>query len=373
MKVAIVMSRLSNGGLERVQSHLAHAFAARGVDTVVAAGRVLHRHSGDFPDAVEVIEIARPGRFAFPFGLYRFLRQTRPDCLFTSSNDVACIAVVLKRLCFPRMRVIATHHLSLSGPIERATGWQRVKLLVVRTLMRALLGRADGHVAVTQEVASDVSAQTGLDPAHIRVIHNPIIGDDFTSRVAEAAPALPWPGPVIVFAGRLAPEKRIDLLVDAFETLPPSHDARLLIVGDGPQRAALVQRLAQPALKGRCFLTGFVANVFPWLAASDVLVLPSDYEGFGNVLVEAMACGIQVISTDCPHGPREILDNGRHGQLIPTGDATALRDALERTLSGQVRFDPAQLRARAAEFGIDRAAQAYLEIASAGVVPRTAD
>lgn len=368
MRLAIVMSRLSNGGLERVQSNLAHEFCARGIDTTLAIGRILHRQAGDFPPAATLVEIAGRGPASFPAGLFRFLKRNRPDCVFTTSNDLACVAIALRRLAFPRMRVISTHHLSLSGPLGQARGMRRMKLLAVRALMRRMLAAADGIVAVTQQVADDLVAQVGLDPARIRVIHNPIVGEDFDRLVHAPVPTLPWiedGSPVVVFAGRLSPEKRPDLVLDAFRALTRERAVRLLILGDGPLRSQVQQRIVDEGLDGRCVLAGHVDNVFPLMATADVLVLASDYEGFGNVLVEAMACGVQVVATDCPHGPAEILAGGRYGQLVPTGDAPALAAALARSLSGERRVEPAVLRQRAGEFGVARAADAYLDTARA--------
>lgn len=371
MKVAIVMSRLANGGLERVQCNLARGFHARGIETIVATGRVLHRYPGDFPDEVRVEEIAN-GRWGFPVGLYRFLRRERPHCVFTTSNDIACLAALLKRWRFPRMRVITTHHLSLSGPLDQSRGLQRAKLELVLALMRATLPMADGHVAVTHQVAADLSARTVLALDRIAVIHNPIVGGRVPDPAATTVPALPWVedgSPIVAFAGRLAPEKRLDLLLDAFRELSRVRSVRLLILGDGPLRGDVERRIAAEGFASRCALIGQVDNVFPFIGLADVLVLPSDYEGFGNVLVEAMACGVQVVATDCPHGPREILADGRYGQLVPMGNAIDLRDAIERSLSGTFRIDPERLRARAGEFGIDRAVEAYLAIATATSAP----
>jgi glycosyltransferase involved in cell wall biosynthesis len=371
VNLAIVLSRLSNGGLERVQSSLVKEFTARGMRVAVAAGQVLHRRSGDFPGHVEIDEVAAWGIWSFPLGLYRFFKRTRPQCVFTTSNDVACIAIVLKRLFFPAVSVIVTQHQSLSGPIGYARGLKRLKLRLVRACMKGLLPKADGFVAVTRQVADDLAQQTGLDVTRIRVVHNPIVGDDLDEFAAAPSTVVPWPkndAPVIVFAGRLSPEKRLDLLLDAFTQLRCSQEARLLILGDGPQRSWVEQRIRAQGLGDSCVAMGFVENVLPLIASSHVLVLPSDYEGFGNVLVEAMACGVQVIATSCPHGPAEILDNGRYGQLVPTGDVAALQEAMERSLSGVAYVPPDVLRSRAAQFGTGRAADLYLELAASCVM-----
>ncbi|TVS21092.1 MAG: glycosyltransferase [Planctomycetaceae bacterium] len=110
-------------------------------------------------------------------------------------------------------------------------------------------------------------------------------------------------------------------------------------------------------------LVGLVQNPLPLMAGSGLLVLPSRFEGLGNVLIEAMACGTQVISTDCPHGPAEVLDGGRYGQLVPVSDPAALAAAIERSLKGEFRVEPDILRARASEFSVEKATRRYLELA----------
>lgn len=367
MKLAVLLSRLSNGGLERVQSTLVSGLHARGATVMLAAGQIQHRFPGDFPDATPVLEIAGKGPSSFPVGLYRFLRDRQPDCLFTTSNDAACIALAMKRLFFPKLRVIVTQHLSLSGPIGHAKGMKKLKLYLEGKLMGLTLPWADQIVAVTQQVACDLSRVTGIAVENIRVIHNPIIGDNFATLEAAPAPATPWQddrGPIVIFMGRFSVEKRLDLLLDAFTRLHPRHRARLLLLGDGPLRGEVEARIARERIEDRCAIAGYVDNVFPLLRTAQLLVLPSDYEGFGNVLVEAMACGVQVVATDCPHGPSEILASGRYGQLVPTGNADALHDAMERSLTGGFHVPAHLLRMRSAEFGVSKAIDAYWDVAA---------
>lgn len=367
MKITIVLSRLENGGLERVQSNLAWELHARGYDLTIVAGRVKHRHPGDFPDDVRVVEIARSSKWLFPVGLYRFLRRESPDCVYTTSNDVAWLTLLIKRLWFRNTRVIVTQHLSITGPIALAKGAARAKLLINAMLMRRTLGMADEIIAVTHDVAADLASTARLPLSDVRVIHNPIIGPGFDQMLS--APAVqPWAVrtfPTLVFAGRLSPEKRTDLLLDAFIALRRTHEARLVILGDGPLREQLQARIESEGLAGACVMTGFVSNVLPLIREADVLVLPSDYEGFGNVLVEAMACGVQVVATDCPHGPSEVLEGGRYGQLVPPGDVAELEAAIRRSVSGEFFVDPALLRIRAAQFGTAAATDKYLDAAHA--------
>lgn len=364
MKIWLLMSRLQHGGLERVQLNIASALHARGIDVALVSGQVHAATRHELPEAIRVLEIAKAGPAHFTIGLLRALLRERPDIVFTTSNDIACLTLALRRVAFRSMRVVVTQHLSISGPRLAARGIKRGKLEAIRTSMRLLVPHADRIVAVSHGVADDMRRELSLPCACIEVIHNPIVTSEFDERMKEDA-VWPWPDrdvPTIIFVGRLSLEKRLDLLLESFQNLLRSRSARLLIVGTGSEQQKIERRVHADGLQSCCKFTGFVQNALPLIHASDVLVLPSDYEGFGNVLVEAMACGTQVIATNCPSGPAEILGEGDFGQLIPVGDRSALEAAMRRCLDGSFRVPPAVLRARAGEFSIELAADRYLAL-----------
>lgn len=368
MKVWLLLSRLEHGGLERVQLNLAKAMHVRGVDVSLVAGQVIADTHQELPPALPVLEVAKAGPAFFPFGLLRALCRERPDFVFTTSNDVACLMVLLRIVMFRRMHVVVAQHLSLSGPRDSARGIQRIKLVFTLKAMRALVRRAYRVVAVSQGVADEMLRELRVEKSKTRVIYNPIVTPEFEARMQEV-PIWPWPDhevPTIIYVGRLSAEKRLDLLLESFQALIRHTPARLLIVGSGPLQSSIEDRIAACGLEAHCYLTGFVSNVLPLIRKAAVLVLPSDYEGFGNVLVEAMACGTQVIATDCPHGPAEILDNGKFGQMVPMNDPSSLEAAIQRCLDGRVHVPAAALKARAREFELDAIVDRYLAILSAG-------
>ena len=165
-------------------------------------------------------------------------------------------------------------------------------------------------------------------------------------------------GPVILSVGTLKAVKRHDVLIEAFAQLQAFPQAVLCIVGEGAERAALQARIAALGLQGRVLLPGYAPDPSPWYAQADLFVLSSDYEGFGNVLVEALEFGLPVVSSDCPYGPREILADGRYGTLVPPGDAQALAAAMQQAL--QNRPDAGAQQARAGAFTLKIAAESYL-------------
>ena len=364
MKVWLLLSRLGHGGLERVQLNIAKALHAQGIEVSLVAGQVVADVQDELPEGLPVVELAKAGPWYFPAATMRGLRRMKPDVVFTTSNDVACLLLIARLLFFRKMRVIVTQHLALSAPRKAATGLKRAKLNLICAAMRLLLPTADEVVAVSDGVALDIKRELSLPSLNVRTIYNPIVTPDFQA-LSRQSSSRPWKShdlPTIIFVGRLSPVKRLDLLLDSFQSLVRLHPSRLLIIGSGPLQSDIEHRIKSKGLSDCAQLMGFVENPLSLIAASDVLVLPSDYEGFGNVLVEAMACGTQVIATDCPFGPAEILSNGRFGQLIPVNDARALEAALKRTLLGQFHVSPESLKARAQDFTVEAAASQYLDL-----------
>lgn len=165
---------------------------------------------------------------------------------------------------------------------------------------------------------------------------------------------------LIVCVGRLSREKDQRTLLRAMTLMPPERPWRLAIVGDGPERAALEAFARSHGLADRTVFVGYVADPFAWMMRARVVVLPSIYEGLPCVIMEALACGTPVVCTDCPHGPREILEGGRYGTLIPVGDAAAMAAAIVAALD-RVPDRPFLMR-RGLEYTAERAAAQFLHI-----------
>src|SRR3954452_14198277 len=227
--------------------------------------------------------------------------------------------------------------------------------------MRRAYGQGDAVVAVSDGVADALARVTGLPRGLIRTIHNPVVGPELEALSREPV-AHPWlaPGqpPVVLSAARLTVQKDLPTLLRAFALLRARRAVRLLILGDLPtpeRTEASIGELRDLAYRlgvaADVELPGFVENPYAWMARASLFALSSAYEGFGNVLVEAMACGCPVVSTDCPSGPAEILDGGRYGPLVPVGDAEALAEAMARVLAAPP--ERAELVARADQFSVD--------------------
>ncbi len=229
--------------------------------------------------------------------------------------------------------------------------------------MRLLYPVVDGVVCVSAGVAVDLTRYVDLPLEKLHVIYNPVLSPEQLG-TASQVPLHPWlmPGqpPVILGVGRLTRQKDFPTLIRAFTLVANQRACRLIILRDGPERRALEQLVSELGVKGRVILPGFVGDAMGYMAAAGLFVLSSAWEGFGMVLVEAMATGTPVVSTDCPSGPREILLDGELGSLVPVSDPQTLATAMLQTLDTPP--DPERLRRRAADFTSDQAAEKYLRL-----------
>jgi glycosyltransferase involved in cell wall biosynthesis len=228
---------------------------------------------------------------------------------------------------------------------------------------RIFYPRADAIIANCNGVADDVARLTGLSREHITTIYDPVVTPDLQEKM-RAALDHPWfaPGspPVLLAVGRLTAQKDFPTLLRAFARVRRVRPARLVILGEGRERTRLEALVRELGVAADVALPGFVINPLPYMKRAAALVLSSVYEGLPCVLIEAMACGCPVVSTDCPSGPAEILERGRYGALVPVGDVEAMAKAIHAALDGS--HDAERLKTRAAEFSLERAAERYLTV-----------
>lgn len=357
--ISIALPDLCFGGAERVAVTLANSFAKRGyaVDMVLlaATGEFL----ADLRPEIRVVDLqVKRLRWAL-LPLVRYLRQTRPAAVLACMWPLTIIALWARTLSWVATRVVVAEHTtwSRSELLKRRTvGWQ------VRTSMHHVFPQADGIVAVSQGAADDLASFANLDRNAITVIYNPVVGDEKPAASEPLTPAGWWIGSHrrVLAVGTLSTAKDFATLLAAFARMRQRVDARLLILGDGACRPALVAQVRQLGLESSVYMPGFVNDPSPYYQHADLHVLSSTCEGLPNVLIEALAAGTPVVSTDCPSGPREILCDGKFGRLVPVGDAAALVEAMAEALAAP--HDTAALKARAQDFSIDKAVDRYEEL-----------
>ncbi len=361
-KLAIFLPTCHSGGAERVMITLSGAFAERGVDVVIvlADGDGVLRDT--IPETVRVVDLeSRRVLTALP-GLVAFLNRERPDTLIstlTYANIVAVWAGLISRSP-TRIWVRESTTVSLAAE-EFSTVAHRIQL----RLVRRFYSMASGVIAPSEGVAKDL-VTLGVPASHIVTILNPAISTQLTSLAGQGC-GHPWlKDPtlrVVLGVGRLTRAKDFESLIRAFaEVHAVVPGSRLVIVGEGELRPQLEQLADSLGLSAIIDLPGYLVNPFPYMANADVYVLSSLREGMPNALIEALACGCPVVSTDCKSGPQEILDGGRFGELVAVGETKALAQAILNVLAGRVKpVAPAQLDRHLDSYQLENIASRYLD------------
>jgi len=356
--IAIYLPELTPGGAQRVTVDLANGFADRDHEVHLICSYAGGQLRPEVADDVTIVDLETRvvpglGIAASVPALVRYLRGNRPRALLsamTYANVVATVAASASRSGTP---VAVVEHTT----IGMETGGKRD---VTTHLARWTYGLADRVVAVSEGVAESVRSRTRADPAKVVVLHNPVPIDDLQRR-ADAAVEEPWLADpalaVVLWVGRFAPEKDLETLLAAFEHLQADRpDTRLILAGTGPERDRIEAAVRDRDLADVVRFPGYV-DPAPYMARADVFALSSTYEGLPTVLVEALACGCPVVSTDCPSGPREILSDGEYGRLVPVGAPGRFASALAATL--EEATDRERLRKRADVFASDRVLAEY--------------
>lgn len=357
-RLAVLISFSGEGGVERMVLNLAEGFAALGVQVDLLAIRADSAHLGTLPEGVRLIDLGvrHSGMAVWP--LARYLRKAKPDALLAAKDRAIRAAVLARWLAGSRLRIVGRLGTNLSAALEGRSGlarWLRV------APMRLFYPPVDRVVCVSEGVLEDTAQLTGLPRERLQVIRNPVV----TPRLADLAVQPvdhPWFAdrsvPLILGAGRLTEQKDFPTLVRAFARLRKQRPARLVILGDGRHRARLEALATELGVADDVALPGFTPNPYAWMARAELFVLSSAWEGSPNVLTEALALGTPSVATDCPSGPREVLDGGRYGPLVPVGDADALGDAMLHTLAAPLPAE--ELKSAVAAYNRDASAQAYL-------------
>ncbi|MFN4032520.1 MAG: glycosyltransferase [Fimbriimonadales bacterium] len=336
MRIALFTVSLEVGGAERVFVTLANGFAARGHETQVALVKPEGALREELRPAVRIVDLRtyRIGRTVLP--LARYLRRERPDAMLSTLSQPNLAALLARRLARVSTRIVLRE---ANTPTREFGNAVKLKDRVVPALIARLYREADAIVAVSKGVQADLMRLTRLPQARIPCIYNPVITHELLQRREEPVEH-PWftagAPPVVLAVGRLTAQKDFPTLLRAFAAVRQQMDARLLILGEGEQRAELTQLAEQLGVAQDVQLPGYEPNPFRYMRRASLFVLSSRYEGLPNALIQAMACGCPVVATDCPSGPREILADGKYGALVPVGDGGALADAIIQGLQGRI-------------------------------------
>lgn len=413
MRIALFLPSLSGGGAERAFVNLTYGLVQRGVEVDM----VLRRAEGPFlsklPKQVQVFELsfgrkpsnislwARLRRFlqrrhtispnlnlaiktylialklahywrskqlqgclsfqldAMKFGDY--LQKRRPNAILSGLTPCNLIALLSRRFASYTCQLVINEHNTPS------INWSHLsKGVLMWRMARSLYPEADGIVCVSQGVAEDLCRLVNLQPHQVHVIYNPVVVPELFQKAQEPVNHH-WfedgQTHVILAVGRLVEQKDYPNLLRAFSLVRQNRAARLVILGEGEERPKLEQLAKELKIQNDISMPGFVENPFAFMAKASVFVLSSAWEGLPTVVIEALACGCPVVATDCRSGPKEILDNGRYGRLVPVGDHEALAKAILETLDNpDYPADKGARIQRALDFSVDAAVDKYLKV-----------
>ena len=358
--LAVVLRAFEGGGAQRDMILLCNALSANGVQIVVLTLRPEGPLRGLLDPSIAVVQV--PGgqiRYAIP-GLRRVLRDLKPAAIVSSEASLnLCTLIAVRTLPRYKQPKLVLREVGSPSIAQRRDPYAQNR--IAYRVLRRLYRYADCIVALTEGARRDLHENFAVPADRIALmLTNAVIPD------AEARRIACWDGEsgretdLIVSVGRLSPEKDQRSLIRAAAMLPADLPWRLALVGDGAERAALEALVRDLGLTDRVVFAGQVADPFAFMMRARVAVCASVYEGLCNAIIEALACGTPVVSTNCPYGPFEILQGGRFGTLTPIGDAKAMAAAIAAAMRNVP--DRGALRARGFDYTAARAAERFLEI-----------
>jgi glycosyltransferase involved in cell wall biosynthesis len=354
--------------VDRIMQRLLPAIAARGYQVDLLKVR---KHGPEIAPGLrlDVIDLGASHVGSALPGLLRYLRSRRPQVLFSDKDRVNRMAILARRLGRSKARLALRNGTTVSVDLRDRKPFDR---FFQRLSMRHLYGSADSILMPSAGAADDFAAFTGIERGRIKVVPSPVISEQLFE-LAAAPVEHPWLAaktvPVVLGVGELCGRKDFETLLRAFAQLRQSTAARLIILGRGKRRARLLQLAGELGVAADVDLPGFEANPYRFMARADLFALSSRWEGMPVVLIEALALGRPIVATDCPSGPRELLDHGRLGRLVPVGDdrgfALAMHEALAKPPPGEA------MQQAAAAYTVDASTDAYL--AAMGLAPYAAE
>jgi glycosyltransferase involved in cell wall biosynthesis len=335
VRVALFLRYIGGGGADLAMAYLARGFIEQGLNVDFVLSQAGGPHQWKIPTAARIIDLGSFGNWNSLKALVSYLRQEKPTALLSALHFNNEIAIAAKYLAGVSTRVVVCEQNHLS---QRSRHEKQLFKRMTPLLAKVSYPFADEIVAISKGVAQDLAQITGLSLERFRVIYNPAIVPELTIKAQEPIEH-PWfsegEPPVILGIGKLEPQKDFPTLLKAFAQVRQVKPARLVILGWGPDANRLeLEALARELqVADDVSFPGYVNNPHAYMARAAVFTLSSRWEGFGNVVAEALAIGTPVVSTDCESGPAEILDQGKYGKLVPVGDSQALAEAILATLA----------------------------------------
>jgi glycosyltransferase involved in cell wall biosynthesis len=359
--VGLFFSNFNGGGIQRVMLTLAEGLLKRGCHVDLILVRAEGPLRTEIPAGCNLFDLQAGHASQSLFSLVNYFKSEKPEVLLSSQTHLNVIAIVARIFSGRKVRLILSEHNTIDQAARFPNSW---KDRFNPMLASVFYPWADEIILVSKEAAQHLLHVTHLPEKKVKVIYNPIVSEKLIAQ-SKIPPNHNWfntPNtPVVLAAGRLTRQKDYGTLIKAFSLIKTRVPfIKLIILGEGEDRARLEQLVKDLKLQANVQFPGFMINPFSYMANASLFVLSSRWEGFANVLVEAMTCGTPVVSTNCPSGPVEILEGGKYGRLVPVGDPEALGEAIFLELNDP--HDKNVLRQRASDFSVDKILPQYYQL-----------
>lgn len=339
-KIAIFLPSMAGGGAERAMLNLAYGFTQANYPVDLVLAQATGPYLSEVHEPIRLVDLKAPRVLASVPSLARYMRQEQPAAVISALNYANVVALWARRLGGVASKVLVNEQNTVSTSIPNSR--KRRQRFVIH-LIKRFYPWADFIVGNSQGVADDLRHVLGLPPERIQMLYNPVITPEVRKKVKAhldhrwLAPGQP---PVVLAVGRLTKQKDFPTLLRAFAQVRQALPARLIILGEGVDRAELEVLVTQLGLQADVSLPGFVDNPYAYMRRASLYVLSSRWEGLPTVLIEALYCGRPIVATDCPSGPKEILADGRYGALVPMGDVPTLSQAMIDGLTHKIPCPP---------------------------------
>ena len=354
-RIAFIMHKFAGGGAERITILLANELIKVGYDVSM----LVKINDGDIKDTLDsnirTIELSSK-KIDFFKNLYKKMNENSYDAVFGVSMGMSTYAIVINKILGNKQNLFPIIHSAMSKSYDSFIG-------IKCRLFKFLKNSFNKSIVISEEARSDFLRITQLPDCKTMTIYNPVVSDDIREKSMEVNKHK-WIAnhevPVIVTAGRLTPQKNHKLLLESIALLLKERDVRCIILGQGELEKELKDFAYHLGIGEYVDFYGFTSNPYSFFKNADCFVLSSSWEGLPTVLIEALACGCPVVSTDCVSGPKEILDSGKYGKLVPEDNAMALSNAISQTLDESI--DKNILMERSSFFTVERAVQNYINV-----------
>jgi len=345
-KIGIFLSSFGDGGAHKNMMHIAEWLTKQGhtVELIITKSDGPMEHA--VPDNISIYNLDSSRVRYSLYGFIKYFRKSEFDSILATPTTCTLIAGIADILINCDTKVTLRIPVTLSN--ERYYTNPKGIETIFPIVTKYVFSKSESIIAISNGVKTDTMKTFGISGSNIKTIYNPAITDDIFDKMKEPVehPFFREDNTVFIAVGRLVEQKGFDVLINAFKNVEKQTGAKLIILGDGKEKENLRRLRQDLSLTNSISFEGFVKNPYKYIYNSDVFVLSSLWEGFGNVVAEALACATPVVATDCDSGPAEILDNGKYGKLVPVGDITKLSkemiNALDQDQNKEVLLDRAQ-------------------------------